>query len=69
MKRNLRAERLNRGWTLEVAAEQFGCTVSALSMIERHERRPNPEIAYAIAQAYGFQVTDQWPVDLPEKAA
>jgi transcriptional regulator with XRE-family HTH domain len=69
--KNLREERLNRGWTLAVAAEKFGCTEGALSMIEREERRPGPTIAFAIAETYGFKVTDQWPVTTApaEKAA
>lgn len=58
---DIRAERLNRGWTLEDGAKRFDITVSALSLIERGLRRPTPRIAFEIASTYGYKRTDIWP--------
>lgn len=63
---DIRAERLNKGWTLESAAQKFGISESALSYIERGLRRPTPKIAFEIASTYGYKRTDIWPVTDPQ---
>lgn len=60
---NIRQLRHNRGWTLAVAADLFGITESALSLIERGLRVPTVTVAHSIASAYDLTPSDIWPVD------
>lgn len=60
---NLRAERLNRGLTLEQVAQRIGISATALSMLERGKNRPSPGVGFRLAAEYGYRVTDVWPSD------
>ncbi len=64
---DLRAERLNRGLSLAALAEQTGVPKSTLARVESGQAEPVPETKLALADFYGYKVTDIWPVD--EKAA
>jgi transcriptional regulator with XRE-family HTH domain len=65
---NIVAERLNRGLTQEDAAREIGI---ARATLDRAERGESIQVAKAkrIADFYGVQVTDLWPVDAPERTA
>ncbi len=60
---NLRAERLNRGLSLAVAAAAIGVDKSTLSRAERGVVEPIPAKAFKIASFYGYRVTDVWPLE------
>ena len=64
---DLTAERLNRGLSLTAAADAIDVPLNVLSRAETGEGKPHPANAKAIADFYGFRVTDIWP--LPEKAS
>jgi transcriptional regulator with XRE-family HTH domain len=61
---NLRAARLNKGLSSRAAAEEMGVTQSILLRAESGEG-VRPVHAKRIADYYGCQVTDIWPVDDP----
>lgn len=66
---DLRAERINRGLSCREAARQMGVEYMALQRAERGTtRRPRPATALLIAQFYGYQVTDVWPLEEPSPA-
>lgn len=60
---NLRAERVNRGLSQAAAAKQMGIDVDALARAERGNTCPHPRNAKAIADFYGYKVTDIWPLE------
>ncbi len=61
---NLRAERINRGLSLRIAAEQMGLVDwKTLQRAETGEAVPQIANAYKIASFFGVQVTDVWPLD------
>ena len=64
---NLKAERLNRGWSAAQAAKRMGIGKNVLLNAESGVSVPRPETAFKIAKEYGYTVTEVWPVD--EKAA
>jgi transcriptional regulator with XRE-family HTH domain len=64
---DLRAERLNRGLTLEEMAERVGVTRRVLQAAEGGQQ-PRPGNALKIADFLGCQVTDVWPIE-PESTA
>lgn len=59
---NLTKERLNRGYELPEAALQIGVTYDVLRRAEQGTRPRAPQ-AKAIADFYGVNVTDIWPID------
>ena len=65
---NLLAERLNRGLSQADAAEVIGVSRGTL---DRAESGLSVQVANAkrIADFYGVQVTDIWPVAEPEREA
>jgi transcriptional regulator with XRE-family HTH domain len=60
---SLKAERLNRGLSLSAAADEIGVPLNVLSRAEAGEGMPHPSNAKRIADFYGCQVTDIWPVE------
>lgn len=60
---SLKAERLNRGLTLNDAAEEMGVDRQALLRAENGGPRPTPSNAFKIADFYGFKVTEVWPLE------
>lgn len=66
MSLDLKAERLRRGKSVEKLAEQIGVSEYVLRYAEKGGR-PHPGNALKIAQFYGVDVIDQWPVE--EEAA
>jgi transcriptional regulator with XRE-family HTH domain len=62
---DLKAERLNRGLSLDALSEKVIVAKSTLARVETGVT-PRPEVALKIADFYGYKVTDIWPV---EKAA
>jgi transcriptional regulator with XRE-family HTH domain len=61
MGQKIRQLRLDRGLTLEEAAERAGCTPGFLSQVERNQAVPSITMLYAIAQALGVKVTHFFP--------
>jgi transcriptional regulator with XRE-family HTH domain len=61
MGQKIRQLRLDRGLTLEEAAQRAGCTPGFLSQIERNQAVPSITMLYAIAQALGVKVTHFFP--------
>lgn len=59
---NLRAERVNRGMSTREASDKIGIARPTLERAEAGEA-PRPRQAKLIADFYGVQVTDIWPVD------
>lgn len=67
---NLVAARLNRGLSTREAAERIGISQDVLLRAEGGESTPYPRHAKKIADFYGVQVTDIWPVEpTPAEAA
>lgn len=64
---NLRAERLNRGLSANRAAGEMGLNSKTILLSAENGNGVHPENAKKIADFYGYQVTDIWP--LPEEAA
>jgi transcriptional regulator with XRE-family HTH domain len=64
---DLKAERLNRGLSLDALAAETGVPKSTLARAENGGPQPTASNAFAIADFYGFKVTEIWP--LPEKAS
>ena len=61
--RDLKATRLNMGLSVAAAAEAMGVARRTLVDVERDGRMPVPAAAKRIADFFGVQVTDLWPVD------
>ncbi len=59
---NVKAERVNSGLGVAEAAGRIGVSVSSLRRAEAGTV-PSPPIAKAIADFYGYMVTDIWPLD------
>jgi DNA-binding XRE family transcriptional regulator len=59
---NLRAWRINRGLGPDEAAKAIGVSRDTLVRAESGAAVPHPRNAFKIAQFYGVQVTDLWPV-------
>ena len=60
---DLKGERLNRGLSLDALSEEIGVPKSTLARAENGGPQPNARNAFALADFYGFKVTDIWPVD------
>lgn len=66
---NIIAERINRGLSIPQAAIAMGIGRETLRVAEAAlPDRPPPGTAKAIADFYGYKVTDIWPVDDPVRA-
>ena len=65
---SLRGDRLNRGLTLRQAATEIGVSVGALQRAESGFTL-NPSNAKAVADFYGYEVTEIWPLSQTERAA
>lgn len=65
---NLRAARLNRGLSLMDAGTLIGVHRRTLYRAEQGEM-PQAALAKKIADFYGVQVTDIWPVDDDDETA
>lgn len=61
---NLKAERLNRGYSLRQAQAATGVPEQSIRRAEAGESI-TPRYAYKLATHYGYKVTDIWPVDAP----
>lgn len=59
---DLKAERLNRGLSLNALSAEVGLPKSTLARIEGGIP-PRPETAKKIADFYGVKVTDIWPTE------
>lgn len=59
---DLRAERLNRGKSIEAMAADIGVTKRVLQAAE-NGARPHPPNALKIATFYGKTVTEMWPTE------
>jgi transcriptional regulator with XRE-family HTH domain len=53
--------RLERGLTLEEAAERTGCSAGFLSQLERNRAAPSISMLYSIARALGVSITHFFP--------
>lgn len=60
---NFRAERLNAGVTLSERALKMGVTRRTLQVLEKTGRMPSAPVAKRIADFYGVEVTELWPLD------
>ena len=60
---DLKAERLNRGLSLDALSEQTGVPKSTLARAENGGPQPSARNAFAIAEFYGYKVTDIWPLE------
>ena len=59
---NLRAERLDRGMSLDDAADKIGVPKNVLLGAETRKSTPRPASAFKIASFYGYKVTEVWTV-------
>lgn len=69
MPARLKAARVNRGLSLERAAEQIGVSGETLRRAENGQTVPHAATAKQICDFYDFQVTDIWPVPDTENVA
>ena len=59
---DIRAMRINRGLSVEEAADQIGVATMTLRRAEEGKHRPRASNAFKIASFYNHKVTDIWPV-------
>jgi transcriptional regulator with XRE-family HTH domain len=62
---DIRSLRINKGLSVADAAKQIGISRDALARAESAERVPQPRNAFAIAEFYGYKVTQVWPLEDP----
>lgn len=62
MAHDLTAMRLNKGFSIRGLAKHIDVPEQSIRRAETGERI-SPENAYKLAEFYGYQVTDIWPVD------
>lgn len=55
--------RVNRGLSLREAAREMGIDFKTLQRAERGESIPQARNAFAIADFYGYKVTEVWPLE------
>jgi ribosome-binding protein aMBF1 (putative translation factor) len=60
---SLKGDRLDRGLSLEAAAQEIDVPLNVLSRAESGEGMPHPANAKKIADFYGYKVTEIWPLD------
>jgi transcriptional regulator with XRE-family HTH domain len=65
---DLKAERLNRGLSLDALAAAVEVPKSTLARME-HGVIPRPAVRLKVADFYGKSVTDIWPIDAKAAAA
>lgn len=61
MKVDVRAYRLNRGWTAKRLADEIGVTVDVVRNLEERGGRPRPDNAFKVAKHFHLTVADMWP--------
>lgn len=66
---NIKAERLRRGLSQEGLAIAVGISVDVIRTAEKGGRPRRPEHAVAIADFFGIDVLQQWPLDAEEAVA
>lgn len=66
---NLAEMRLNRGLTLQAAADEIGVDRQVLANTENGRTVPRANTAYKIATYYGMTVTEIWPLVEAEAVA
>lgn len=59
---DLKAERLNRGLSLDALSAEIGVPKSTLARMETGVA-PRPEVRLKVADLYGYKVTEVWPLD------
>lgn len=64
---DLKAERLNRGLSLDQLSGEVGVAKSTLARMESGVT-PRPEVRLKVAEFYGTGVTDIWPLNEKEIA-
>jgi len=62
LKIDLKAERVNKGLSLDALAASIDVPKSTLARVEGGSH-PRVETAFKIADFYGYKVTDIWPLD------
>lgn len=67
MKLTLKAIRINKGWSQEVAAKKFGISVDTLSNYENYKTYPDVRIVEKIIRVTGMHYDDI--IFLPKKYA
>jgi transcriptional regulator with XRE-family HTH domain len=59
---DLKAERLRRGLSLDQLAEAIEVPKTTLARMESGTT-PRPEVRKKVAEFYGFDLFDQWPLE------
>lgn len=65
----LKAIRTQRGYILQLLALEANCSVNTLTLIERYNHCPRPEVRARIARALDCDPTDIWPALAEGKAS
>ncbi len=65
---DLKAERLNRGLSLDALSDEIDVPKSTLARMETGVA-PRPAVRLKVADLYGYEVTEIWPLDTGSKAA
>jgi lambda repressor-like predicted transcriptional regulator len=60
---DLKAERINRGLSLDALSEETGVPKATLARAERREGVPTARVQHAIATYFNKQPTEIWPLD------
>lgn len=67
---NIRAERMNRGLSVEEVCDAVEVLPATYRYYERTGGQPrDTAVAKRIADYYGVRVTDLWPVEAPSRDA
>lgn len=61
----LRAARIDKGLTIEQAADQIKVGREVLRRAESNGSRPQPRHAIKIAEFYGLKPSELWPIEGP----
>lgn len=61
MKVDLRAYRLDRGWSAQRLADDIGVSIDVIYHLERNGRRPFPTNAYLVADYFDLKPSEMWP--------
>lgn len=64
----LRTVRTQRGYNMQLLALDCGCSVNTLTLIEKYNHCPRPDVRQRIANALGCTDVDIWPALAEEKA-
>lgn len=60
---DIRELRLNKGLSVQEAAEEMGIPHQTLARAESGGSTPQPRNALKIASFYGYKVTEVWPLE------